>query len=349
VVVLAVLAGSAIPVPRMASAQTDALSHPENFPDRVIVQPRYSTGKKGIRCRVIDYTGTSVIVRQIDANTDSHFPTSQVTRVETPQVKPHREGLQLLAEGETAAAEEKLKEALRIESREWVRREILAVLVRAALSRGDYVTAATRLEMIYLSDKSTHHLELLPAVWSRAVLTPEQIRNANELAIGETDVMQLVGASILLFEPGFETSSKKTLLRISQSGDTRLQPLAEAQLWRLELEEKEVSAFKLDSWRRHVERLPASLRGGPYFLLAEAYRFKILRDEAALTYLRIPVLYDHDRLLAAEACLAAADVFQRQGRLTEAVAMYRELLARYQGTEASRKADAVLKSMTESS
>ena len=341
--------GSMAMVPCEAFAQTDALSHPGNYPDRIIVQPRYSTGKKGIRCRVVDYTGTSVIVREMDANSNSHFPTSEVTRVETPQVTPHRDGLQLLSEGQSGEAEEKLKEALRIESREWVRREILAILVRVALEKGDYVTAATRLEMIYLSDKSTHHLELLPAVWSKAVLSPAQIRNANDLTLGETGITRLVGASILLFQPGFETSAKQALLKITQQGDKRLQPLAEAQLWRLELEAEEVSAFKLDSWRRHVDRLDTELRGGPYFLLAEAYRSKYLRDEAVLTYLRIPVLYDHDRLLAAEACLAAADVLQTQGRYAEAVAMYRELIGRFQETEAARKADAILKSMIDNS
>jgi tetratricopeptide (TPR) repeat protein len=330
-----------------AAAQNSSLTQAGNYPDHIMIQPKYSTGKKRIRCRILDYTGAVVTVHLMEGDTRKTYATSEVTRVETPQSAQHRKGLTLLDAGEIPQAEEQLLEAYRLDPREWVQREILAHLVRAALQRGDYVTAATRIEKIFSSDEHTQHLELLPAIWTTKVLNPSQIRNGAELLVSDSDIAQFVGASILLEQSGFEETAKTALLTIQTSGHRRLKLLAEAQLWRLEFANSEFPVYTIDKWKRHIERLPTELRGGPYFLLARAYQFKLLRDDAALTYLRIPVLYDHDRLLAAEASLAAADVLRSGGRNQESLTIYRELVARYQGTEAARKADAILKSFAE--
>ncbi|MBD3676606.1 MAG: hypothetical protein HUJ26_24100 [Planctomycetaceae bacterium] len=331
----------------VAWGQSSAVTQEGNYPDQILVQPRLSTGKKRIRCRIIDYTGEAVTVREVDANANKTYATSEVTRVETPQSRQQQDGLKLLAAGEASAAEAKLLEALTLDPREWVKREILADLVRAALFRGDYVTAATRMDRIFASDETTHHLELLPAVWTEKVLTKSQIRSAADLIGGESQIERLVAASILLFQPGFEETSKQILLEFKNTGHRRLQPLAESQLWRLELKAKDLSVFTIEQWQRHIERLPTRERGGPYYLLAQAYDFKLLRDEAALTYLRIPVLYPHDRLLSAQSLLSAAEVLRSAGRGQESITIYRELVARYQGTDAAGKADAVLKSLAE--
>lgn len=330
-----------------AAAQSTSLTQAGNYPDHIMIQPKYSTGKKRIRCRILDYTGVVVTVHLMEGDIRKTYATSEVTRVETPQTEQHRSGLKLLEAGEIQKAEEQLLEAYRLDPREWVKREILSYLVRAALQRGDYVTAATRMEKIFASDEHTHHLELLPSVWTTKVLNPGQIRNGAELLVSDSDISQFVGASILLEQPGFEETAKTALLEIQTSGHRRLQLLAEAQLWRLEFSKNDLPVYTIEKWKRHIERLPTELRGGPYFLLARAYQFKLLRDDAALTYLRIPVLYDHDRLLAAEASLAAADVLRSGGRQQESISVYRELTTRFQGTEAARKADAILKSVAQ--
>lgn len=327
--------------------QSSSLTQAGNYPDHILVQPRLSTGKKRIRCRIIDYTGAVITVREVDANANKTYATSEVTRVETPQSQQHQAGLELLSEGKIREAEENLLEALTLDPREWVKREILSNLVRAALHRGDYVTAATRMDRIFTSDQTTHHLELLPAAWTEKVLTKAQTRNAAELIGNQSQIERLVAASILLFQSGFEETSRQTLLELKTTGHRRLQPIAEAQLWRLELKENDLAVFTIEQWERHIERLPTPERGGPYYLLASAYDFKLLRDEAALTYLRIPVLYPHDRLLAAQSLLSAAEMLRAAGRGQESITIYRELTAHYRGTDAARKADALLQSLTD--
>ena len=98
--------------------QSTSLTQAGNYPDHILVQPRLSPGKKRIRCRIIDYTGAVVTVREVDANANKTYATSEVTRVETPQSRQHQTGLKRLAEGDIAAAEESLLEALTLDPRE---------------------------------------------------------------------------------------------------------------------------------------------------------------------------------------------------------------------------------------
>jgi tetratricopeptide (TPR) repeat protein len=270
-------------------------------------------------------------------------------RVETPQSEPHRQGLQLLAAGQIEDADHLLREALNRETREWVRREILADLVRASLWKGDYAGASVRFGLLYSSDPLTRHFGLIPAAWSEKTVDDGQRRAASSLVVESSPVSQLVGASILLVGSDHEELAKDTLKALAGGNDRNIRQLAEAQLWRLNVRDQNVAAYELERWQRHVESLSENMRGGPYYVLGRGYRSKLLRDQAALAMLRLPILYPHDRPLAARASIEAGEILQSQGRTSEAISALREAVVRFPETIAAQEARSILEQRTSES
>lgn len=331
----------------LSAADGSAQTSIGNYPDRVTIQPRNSTGTKAIRCRVLDYTGRNITLLESGQVNQSIYSSDEVLRVETPQSEPHRQGLQSLAAGRVDDADRLLREALNRETREWVRREILADLVRASLWKGDYTGASARFGLLYSSDPLTRHFGFIPVVWSEKTVDDGQRRAASSLVVESSPVSQLVGASILLVGSDHEELAKDTLKALTGGNDRNLRQLAEAQLWRLKVREQNVAAHELERWQRQVEDLPETMRGGPYFVLGQGYRSKLLRDQAALAMLRLPILYPHDRPLVARACVEAGEILQSQGRTAEAIGALREAVVRFPETIVAQEARSILEQRTD--
>lgn len=320
-----------------------------NYPDRVTIQPRNSSGTKVLRCRVLDYTGRTITLLDSSQVNQSVYSSEEVLRVEIPQSEPHREGLKLLAAGQIDDADRLLREALNRETREWVRREILADLVRASLWKGDYAGASTRFGLLYSSDPLTRHFGLIPAAWSETTVDDGQRHAASSLVVESSPISQLVGASILLVGSDHEELAKDTLKALAGGNDRNIRQLAEAQLWRLNVRDQNVAAHELERWQRHVESLSENMRGGPYYVLGRGYRSKLLRDQAALAMLRLPILYPHDRPLAARASVEAGEILQSQGRTSEAISALREAVVRFPETIAAQEARLIFEQRTSAS
>lgn len=327
----------------LPTALLPAVAAAADYSDKILIQPTGTSGKKLIVCEIEDYDAKWLTVLEPNIRDPRKYHSEEVSRIETHHVQPYLDALAALGRNDIDAAENSLRQALDEEGRAWVRREILAYLVRVALWRGDYVTAAGRFQAIVDSRENTRFYNLFPLVWSERTLQPGQADRAYPLLTSERPHTRLVGASILAFHPGFGPLAQKELRALTEQGDDRIRRLAEAQLWRVRLHAEEAQSFDLDRWGDQLKVMPSELRGGPSFVLGQAQLRFLRREAGALLMLRVPILYDHDRLLAAEALLQAGDALSAHGRPQEARALYREVRARYVGTPAAGEADSILK------
>ena len=297
-----------------------------------------------MRGRILDYTGRTLTIDRTVGRGRSTYPASEVVEVQTPQTASHTSGLKQFAAGRTSAAITDFEHALEAEPRAWVRREILAMLVRCHLRQGDYRRAASRFLAMTRSDPTTRHFGLIPLLWTAppadAQLRADALRRLTE----PDEVGRLWGASVLLLVAEQSDAAQAVLKRLAVSTDRRIRDLARAQQWRLRLRTGNIAGEELALWRTAIESMQPSLRSGPYFLLGTARYRRQEFDRAAIAFLWLPLVYDQDHRLAARACLAAADSLQRLGQRSQAITLYSEVVTRYRDTPFAHDAASVLKS-----
>src|SRR5579872_4815595 len=109
--------------------------------DKVVLQRPNLASRLTISGFVEDYTGVEVSIRTEATEPARTFPAAEVVEIQTAHTDAQNRGLKLLSEGQLDEAIRELETALKKESRTWVRREILATLVRCAVRHGNYMTA----------------------------------------------------------------------------------------------------------------------------------------------------------------------------------------------------------------
>ncbi|MCH7686621.1 MAG: hypothetical protein IH899_08075, partial [Planctomycetes bacterium] len=218
------------------------------------------------------------------------------------------------------------------ETRTWVRREILAMLVRCDLQEGDLTSAGIRFLLLVKSDPATRHFKLIPLVWSERALKRDLKDAARGWLNGKLEVERLLGASILLADRDYGRRAGIELESLATCTYLNVRMLARAQLWRSKLREGNLSKDDLVRWESRIESLPETLRGGPYYLLAQGHFQRRETGLAVNAILWLPLVYDHDHFLAAQACLEAAGALFDMGRRTEAMTLYREITVRFADT-----------------
>src|SRR5437762_2881273 len=165
--------------------------------DKVILQRASLTARVTVSGIVEDYTGVEVSIRVESDETVKSYPAADVVEIQTAQTESHTRGLKLFAAGQVEQARGELEVALKREPRAWVRREILAALVRCGLRRGDYATAGARFLAILRSDPTSRHFRLIPLVWAPETLTPDAVAEAHVWINGNVEAGRLLGASLL--------------------------------------------------------------------------------------------------------------------------------------------------------
>lgn len=310
----------------------------DDAPDTILLRAENRGTPDVIRGTIVDYNSERIIVRSPYSRTERSYPTATIVEVSTPQTNLHLEGLQQLERGDSAAAETALLGALDEELRPWVRREILALLVRCALWRGDYETAGSRFLTALGSDPHLRHVHLIPLVWVAAPGEAESIEAASPWMASQLEAAQLLGAAGLLFDPVHGREAEEVLERLVRSLDARIRWLAQAQLWRKRSTATEPGLSELQWWAERIEDMPADIRGGPYYVLGEALFQNREYDRAARALLWCPLVYPHDTHLAGRATLRAADALLRVGQDAEAVTLYRETAQRFADTPFAEQA-----------
>ncbi len=225
-----------------------------------------------------------------------------------------------------------------------MRRQLLAQMVWCLRYQNDWDQAARIFLLIVQSDPTTQYFDAMPLAWRPLTPTLAMERKATEWIRDDRDpAAQLIAASWLLSSTAENrTDATRTLEDLTRAKDIRIAQLAEAQLWRSQL----VTAreAEIPRWQAAIERMPESLRGGPYHLLGQLLARHGRQTDAALAMMRVPILFPREQTLAAESLLAAAAALEKDGRTDEARSVLRELIAEHPTSQAASAAKTKLNS-----
>lgn len=277
---------------------------------------------------IVDLRGGRMTVFR--SGREESFDTSKIIRYETTHLPQQIEGDRLFRARNYPAALTQYREAVEREKRNWVRREILAAMTTCRRNLGQFDVACETFLIVYEADKQTRHLNAIPLAWRSERAPPPLASRAEEwLRADEEGAAQLMAASWLLSGPR-RAQAVSALQSLTDNKDKRIAQLAQAQLWRTKL----VTARETEApvWEAFVERIPEDLRAGPYFMLGQLLSRLKKPEQAALAYLRTPVLFPHERLLCEQSLFAAAKELETIGQLDAARNIYRELLRDYVGS-----------------
>ena len=315
--------------PRITDAQT-------RFTDMVVLQGTTASSRVTLQCEVTDYTGEAIELRTSTSKEDRRFPADQVISVKTPRMATHDRGLEHLEKGEYDQAEASLTQALTDEARRWVRREILADLVRCSLRQSRYAAAGSQFRRLYLADVTTRHIRLIPLAWDDTPVDDETRITAAAWLDDQEAAMRLIGASLLLTDPRYGEAAQDQLRALAQEPGQRIRLLAGWQVWRLKQRAGEVSDLELARRETLVEELEKELRPGPWYLIAKAHVIRQEYDLASAAFLRLPILHDSDHPMTPQAMFNAARALEQIGFRRQALQLDQEVIDRYAWSPAAK-------------
>lgn len=310
--------------------------------DKIILRHGKSGGKMTISGIVEDYTGEQITIRGEGGEPTRTYPGSEVVEIETTRSLPHARGIELFEEGQVEQAIGELETALKKEPRAWVRREILATLVRCFLRRGDRAAAANRFLALVKSDPATRHFGVIPLAWAPEPISNDAREDARTWTAGTSEPARLIGASLLIDDPVWGKEARAEIKRLSSSGDPRVRMLAQMQGFRAEVAAGDLAQTQVAQWQRRVDELPEDLRAGPAYVLGRAFANRHDYELAAATLLWVPLVDDHDFPLAARACLEAGVALDKIGQHAEARTLFTEVVARFAATPFASEAQSLL-------
>jgi tetratricopeptide (TPR) repeat protein len=290
---------------------------------------------------VLQYTGVELRIR-LSGDLERSFPAERVLRIETRYGPEHVEADARFAQGKFDEALALYGPARRSEPREWVRRRITAQMVWCYRALGRLEEAGEEFRVLVQSDPATPYFACIPLAWMPSPASIILERTARQwLDQDEIPAAVLLGASHLMSTSSRAAALAKLKRLTTGAQDGRIAFLALAQTWRAAVvtaDEEQVKA-----WNETIERMPESLRAGPYYVLGQARAQRQAWEQAALAWLRIPILYPEDRPLAARALLDAGHALERLGQADQAARLYGELIRDYPDDSSAGEARARLK------
>lgn len=303
-------------------------------------------GRLSFRAEVVDYNGNGLTLKMESGQLKRYRP-DEVISVTPDLSASHQQADRLFHRRQWREAALGYRAALgeeRDPQRAWVRRQILAQMVRAFRAAGDLVTAGETFLRLYRSDPDTVHFSVIPLEWIGRVTTEPVYSRAEHWMNESTEpVARLLGASHLLTSSQRSDALIVLEQELTRDLDRRVRELALAQVWRTKVVTADLHA--VESWQRQIESMPEALRGGPYYVLGQAYAQLGDPQAAALAYLWVPLVYDHDRELAGRSLLGAARALEKLGQHSEAVTLIEEVRDRFGETEAARASTSVLRNI----
>lgn len=301
--------------------------------DVVVLQTDGASSRLTMPCQIVDYTGERITVQFKSGAPQKSYPAEQVVEVRTAWLESHELGRKRLSERRLDEALPALQAAFVAEKRSWVRRDILASLIRGLLRTGDRASAGTRFLQLIESDPTTRQFGLIPLVWASEPISGAAKSQAREWLQHESDAARLLGASWLLDEPTASDTAAQELQALQRVADDRVRKLAQAQTWRLKLRTLEVSDLELNRWSARLQELPSPLRGGPSYLLGRGWSLRREQERAATAFLWTALMDDSDARLSARAGVEAAESLKRLGQLDDARRLLQEVATRFPDTE----------------
>lgn len=302
---------------------------PASAADRVFLKTQSGLGESRVVGEVEEFTGDQLVLRHPGGRQQT-FKSDRVLRVESDWSAPHQLALASFQRGRYQESLAEYLQALRVEKRKWVQRQQLAKITWCYRNLGQIEQASASFLALYRSDATTLHFSAIPLVWAGGPPDAAVERRAGTLlADAKQPAGQLIGASWLL-TTARRPEVLQTLRRLTNAADARIIFLAEAQTWRTQL--ATLTDADVLRMQTRVEAMPQAIRGGPYFLLGTAHARRGQPARAALAFLRIPINFPEDRLLAAQALLATGSELETINRSGEARGLYREIIVDYADT-----------------
>lgn len=290
---------------------------------------------------ILDYRGDGLQLRTL-AGREVTIPAEDVTRIQYDKNEQHRSGDAAFARDEYQAAFDHYQKAMRgdkrsgqgAEKRGWVRAELTAASLRCRVAMGDYGTAGRLFVNLIRRDEASVHLHLIPLAWTSEASAGELKAKAWSRG-SEHPAVLLLTASHLMRTPRRDVAIAD-LQRLAQSDDLDMARLASAQLWLTQV--PTATDADLLRWRQTIDKLPEKLRGGPYYVLGRGYAARKRFQPAALTLMRVPILFPDQRDVAAEALLSAGAALSALGEPGEAARLFREVTSEYPKSYAAQEA-----------
>ncbi|MCA9049500.1 MAG: hypothetical protein KDA89_12275 [Planctomycetaceae bacterium] len=297
-------------------AGTDSISILKGAPDLV----QRLTG------RIEDIAGETLTLRRDGSGAVEVFRLNDITELSFAHAPDVAEGLALQQQDRFAEAVRAFDRALPSESRSWAWNEIQALAALNAVRAGNRSDAVRRIEMIAERDPRTRHLSSLPLVWDHRLPSERRLMMTIRDLRSESAVRRLCAASSLLQTEEHLQESVSVLQRLRRtSGVIRLSELAETQLWRLSIIKTEPTDPLLDVHQDRVRELPPAAQPGPQFVVACRLRLRFRYDEAALGFLRLPLVGCDDNALTEAALQEAVLCLEAAGRTADAQRYQAEL------------------------
>jgi tetratricopeptide (TPR) repeat protein len=280
-------------------------------------------GEQRVIGEVLEYTGEGLRIRR-SSGREERYDAERVIEIQSDWNQPHQSAEQLLADRRPAEALPLLRQAMAEEQRNWVRRQLLARQVVAYRQAGELEQAVAAFAALVQSDPGTPHFSVIPLCWPNPLPSASLDARARGWLDHPSRAVQLLGASWSLTSPQ-RPAAIRTLQQLAESTDPRIAYLARCQLWRTEL--PTVTERNLIGWREVIQRMPSDLRAGPTLLLAQGLARTGQTTEAAIEFLRLPILYAEQFDLAAEGLWGAGQQLEAARQTDEAMTLYRELIA----------------------
>lgn len=313
--------------------------------DEVVVQASTARSRITITGDILEYNGRFLVIQTRTGTGQQRYTAAEVVSVKTSYTSAHRAGLRLFKAGKSELALREFETAISQEPRTWVRRDILALLIRCALRADDFATAGSRFKRLYESDSDTPQIAVIPLYWSNKPARGAARLQAVKWLTDEQFVMRLVGASLLMFDPEYAESARDTMKELRRAPGEQIREFAWWQQWRLSINAKEVSDFDIERWEDRIVGIAPAMRAGPYFVLGQGYQVRQDFDLAAAAFLQLPLVYQSDHPITAQACFKAGQSLARIGQTEEAARLYREVIDRFHWTPAARLAETSLKDL----
>jgi tetratricopeptide (TPR) repeat protein len=274
--------------------------------------------------QIIDLAGNELRMKSA-GGAERVVPADRILRIETARTREQDTADEQFAADRFDEAAVQYQAALKREERGWMRREIIAQLVACYRAAGNVSSAAEYFLLLVRSDPATRHFDAIPLAWLPG-LPAADVEGRARRWIDQRDVpaAMLLGASHLLTTPQGD-AARGRLQELASGKDSRIAALARTQLWRDRIASADDA--ELDRWQADIDRLPESVRAGPTFILAHALAQRKRYEQAALGYLRVPILYPSERALAARSLLEAGRTLEKLDQSTEAARLYREVLS----------------------
>ena len=307
-----------------------AISSAQN-PDVVILNRKDSDQTTKRTGEIVQWEGLSLTLRS--NGRDREIDNDQIVSIETSWPDDYQKGINALAQGNATAAISLLGSALTNEDRLWAQHIIRSKLVIAYEAVDQSASAAKHFFEILKEDRNTRFLGLAPLNWtgSGTGLTQQSrtwIQSSDPTA-------KLVAASWLLSSPDREQAIA-TLEKLTQSIQPRIKHLAIAQLWRTRTK---ANSKQIKVWVGLVQKMPSSLRAGPYFVIGESQSRAGETDKAVINYLKARILFPENQTLAAAALYRSATLLNNKGQTKEARSLLNELVANYPQTLWAKQAN----------